>query len=374
MRTWADMVKAADADILRWAAEQPWAEPMRRCQQDAQWHAEGDVWTHTGMVFDQATRLDDYAGLGRTEQLCLLFTALLHDAGKPATTVFDAETGHTRSPRHSLVGAAMTRDILRALGCGLATREHIVHLVRYHGRPPYLLTSPRDPEREVIGLSCLLSNRLLYLFALADTRGRLAKETTRAEETLHLWRDTALEHSCYQQAYAFANDQARFLFHRDELSSLHYAPHEAYKCTVTMMSGLPGAGKDTWLARHRPGLPVVSLDALRDELDVSASDNQGQVIQAARERCRVHLRAGQDFAFNATNLTASLRKRWTDLFADYGARIEVIYIEPSVATVLKQNKERSDPVPESVIRRLIEKLEVPTLAEVHAVTFVDGRE
>lgn len=366
MRTWADILGAADADILLWAGSQAWAGPMRACIQDAEWHAEGDVWMHTGMVFNQVTRLDGYASLRREEQVMLLFVALLHDAGKPATTIIDPETGRTRSPKHSLVGAMLAREVLRELKCDLPAREHIVNLVRYHGRPPYLLES-RDPEREVIRLSSLLSNKLLYLFALADTRGRTSKEMSRPEDTLHLWRDTATENGCFTSGYAFANDQARFLFYRDELTSLHYTPHEDYRCTVTLMSGLPGAGKDTWLAHERPDLPVVSLDAVREELDVDATDNQGTVIQTAREQCREHLRARRDFAFNATNITAQLRKRWIDLFADYGARVEIVYLEPPLSTVLKQNKERSASVPESVIQRLAEKVEVPTLAEAHAV-------
>lgn len=370
MRTWQDILKASDAAIFDWAAKQPWAEPMRRCGQDAQWHAEGDVWTHTGMVYEQVTRLAEYPGLTRLEQVVLLFVALLHDAGKPATTMIDPQTGHTRSPRHSLVGAGMAREVLRELGCDLPTREHIVNLVRYHGRPPYLLDFRRDPEQEVIRLSCLLSNRLLYLFALADTRGRHASEMARAEDPLHLWRDTSTELGCLTEMYPFANDHARFLFHREELTSLHYTPHEDYHCTVTLMSGLPGAGKDTWLARERKDLPVVSLDAVREELDVTATDNQGRVIQAAREQCREHLRAHRSFAFNATSLTLQLRKRWIDLFADYHARVEITYIEPPLATILRQNKEREASVPESVIRRLIDKIEVPTLAEAHALTFV----
>lgn len=364
------MLKASDEAILDWAGQQPWAEPMRRCGQDAQWHAEGDVWTHTGMVFAQVTRLPEFPGLSRVEQLILLFVALLHDAGKPATTLLDPETGRTRSPRHSLVGAGMAREILRDLACDMPTREHIVNLVRYHGRPPYLLDSRRDPEQEVIRLSCLLSNKLLYLFALADTRGRHTTDMARAEGPLHLWRDTAVEQGCLTGIYPFANDQSRFLFHREELTSLHYTPHEDYRCTVTLMSGLPGAGKDTWLACERKDLPVVSLDAVREELDVSSTDNQGQVIQAAREHCRGHLRAHRDFAFNATNLTAQMRKRWIDLFADYHARVEIVYVEPPVATILKQNKDREASVPESVIRRLVDKIEMPTLAEAHAVKLV----
>lgn len=187
MRSWTEALASDDDAILRWAENQPWAEPMRRCMQDAGWHAEGDVWTHTGMVFEEVRRLAEYASLGRMEQVMLLFVALLHDAGKPATTMLDPETGRTRSPKHSIAGAALARQVLRELGCDLPTREHIVNLVRYHGRPPYLLEA-RDPEREVIRLSSLLSNRLLHLFALADTRGRLAADTSRSEEVLNLWR------------------------------------------------------------------------------------------------------------------------------------------------------------------------------------------
>lgn len=367
--TWRDIQQASNTQILDWAGAQSWARDMAACPQDSQWHAEGDVWTHTRMVCWELERLTDWSSLDRATQIKLLFAALLHDSGKPATTAPDPETARTRSPKHALVGAELARRVLRALNCDLATREAIAALVRFHGRPPYLLEKS-IPEHEVISLSWLVSNRLLYLLALADTRGRQAKEMTRPEENLHLWKMLAEERECFDRPYGFANDHARFLFYRDQLSSLHYVPHEDFRCTVTLMSGLPGAGKDTWLVKNRPGLPVVALDAIRDALDVEATDNQGEVIQTAREKCREHLRAGRDFAFNATNITRPMRQRWIDLFADYSARIEVVYIEPAVVTILEQNKRRSSPVPEKVILRLLEKLEVPTITEGHALAMV----
>jgi len=339
---------------------------MSACQQDAQWHAEGDVWTHTKMVCAEVERLTDWPSLDRAAQMKLLFTALFHDSGKPATTALDPETGRTRSPKHALVGAEIARHALREFGCDLRTREEIVSLVRFHGRPPYLLEK-QNPEHEVISLSSLVNNRLLYLFALADTRGRRAEEMARPEENLHLWKLVAEEHGCFNRSYAFANDQARFLFYRNELTTLHYTPYEKFRCQATLMSGLPGAGKDTWLALNRSNLPVVSLDAVRTELDVDATDNQGEVIQTAREQCREHLRAGRDFAFNATNTTSLTRKRWIDLFADYAARIEIVYLEPPLETLLDQNKQREHPVPENVIRHLVEKLEPPTVTECHSL-------
>ena len=201
----------------------------------------------------------------------------------------------------------------------MGLREEIAGLVRYHGRPPYLLEKA-DPAHEIIALSWLVNHRLLYLFALADTRGRQTREMSRPEENIQLWRMVAEENECFDKPFVFANDHARFLFYRNALSSLHYTPREDYRCTVTLMSGLPGSGKDTWLGGASPNLPVVSLDKLRAELEVEATENQREVIQAAREGCReCTLRQGFRF-FNATNTMRQTRKRWIDLFADYAAR------------------------------------------------------
>lgn len=102
------------------------------------------------------------------------------------------------------------------------------------------------------------------------------------------------------------------------------------------MAGLPGSGKDTWLIRNRSDLPVSSLG----ELVVEPTDNQGQVAQLAQERCREFLRSGTSFAFNATNTMRQTRGRWLELFADYNARIEVVYLEPPFELLLRQNNAR----------------------------------
>lgn len=373
MKTWAALLRAPHAQIVDWAEAQPWGRAMAACQQDAEWHAEGDVWTHTRLVCAQLEQLAEWPALTASDRLKLLLTALLHDSGKPATTTRDEVTGRVRSPHHAFVGAGLARDVLRELGCDLATREQVAALVRAHGRPAFLLEKA-DPEREVIAQSWLSDNRLLHLFAVADTRGRDTAAMDRPEENIHLWKVVAEECGCYDRPFAFANEEARFLFFRDRLSSLHYAPHQDYRCTVTLMSGLPGAGKDTWLARHRPGLPVVSLDAVRHELDIDPAENQGEVIQAAREKCREWLRLGRSFAFNGTNITQQTRARWISLFADYQARVEIVYVEPPLRTILAQNREREHPVPENVLLRLAEKLDPPSVTEAHALTVVQTAE
>ncbi len=361
---WDGLSHSALADIVAWAGDQPWCRAMADCRQDAEWHAEGDVWTHTKMVCAQLPRLEGWTELTAHERTVLIFTALFHDSGKPLTSQLDPDSGRITSPKHALKGEHLARSVLRDLRCDLSTREEIARLVRFHGRPAFLLEKT-EPAHEVVSLSWLVCNKLLYLFAIADTRGRTAGDSGRPEENIQLWKLVADENDCFARPYPFANDQARFLFYRQKPPSLHYIPFEDYRCTVTMMSGLPGSGKDTWLAANRPELPVVSLDGVRVELDVEATEDQGQVIQVARERCRELLRAGRSFAFNATNVLRQTRLRWIDLFADYGARIELVYIEPSLDVILAQNKRRKCPVPDRVIRDLAAKCEPPTLSEAH---------
>src|SRR5205085_5863571 len=137
--------------------------------------------------------------------------------------------------------------------------------------------------------------------------GRTTDSMSRPEENLHYWKLVAEENDCFVKPFQFSNDQARFLFFRQPNPDRHYVPHEDYRCTVTMMSGLPGSGKDTWLARNRGELETISLDEIRSELEVEATDNQGIVIQHAKERCREMLRSGTSFAFSATNLLRQTR-------------------------------------------------------------------
>lgn len=368
---WQELQQASLDDTVAWAETQPWCRAMAACPQDAEWHAEGDVWTHTKMVCQQLLRLDEWPLLSHRDRILLIMTALFHDAAKPLTSQVGPETGRVTSPKHAVRGEHLVRGVLRELGCDLTTREEIARLVRYHGRPAFLLERPA-PAHEVIRLSWLVNNHLLYLFALADTRGRDTDSMSRPEENLHFWKLVAEENGCFDQPYPFANDHARFLFFRQAQPNLHYVPHEDFACTVTMLSGLPGSGKDTWLSRHHSDLPVVSLDDIRGELDVDATGNQGEVIQLARERCRELLRAKTSFAFNATNLLYQTRQRWIDLFADYRARIELVYIEPPFPVILEQNKRRERSVPAQVIHTLANKSEPPTWLECHRLTISEG--
>jgi predicted kinase len=140
---------------------------------------------------------------------------------------------------------------------------------------------------------------------------------------------------------------------------------------VTLLAGLPGAGKDTWLGAHNQGLPVISLDAIRAEREVNPADDQGAVVSAAKERARELLRRRQPFAWNATNLTRRMRDPLVDLFIGYGARVRIVYVDAPIDLALRRNRQRAAPVPETVIRRLAARAEPPDLTEAHEVWVID---
>lgn len=369
VRTWEEIRDYSIDHLIEWAAPQAWCQAMAACMQDSQWHSEGDVWTHTKMVLNELAQLDAWPELTLEEQRILKFTALFHDIAKPLTTKVDSETGRVVSPNHAVKGEFVARNILRQLQCDLVTREHICRLVRFHGRPVFL-SEYSNPTYEVVRLSCILNNRLLYLFSIADYRGRDSDCVNRSEETLHYWRILAEELQCLDHPYKFQTDHARLTYFRQSEPNLFYVPHEKFACTVTLMSGLPGSGKDHWLSHHRRSVPVVSMDDLREEMDVEPTANQGRVAQAAMELCKKYLRDGESFAFNATNLLRQTRARWLDLFFNYQAEIELIYLEPPFKTILQQNRSRTATVPEKVIQRLADKSEPPTPLEAHRVALL----
>ena len=116
-------------------------------------------------------------------------------------------------------------------------------------------------------------------------------------------------------------------------------------------------------------LPVVSLDDLRQELDVEPDKNQGRVVQAAKERAKALLRDKRPFIWNATSLTVR-RAQQVDLFERYHARVRLVYLETAWEENLRRNANRTDAVPEGVLYDMLDRLEPPERYEAQTVEWL----
>jgi predicted kinase len=346
----------------------PWVRNLAGCPQDPVYHAEGDVWVHTRMVCEALAEMPAWRSLPTAERQAVFAATLLHDVAKPACTRTDPDDRIT-SRGHSRRGAIVARQILWRLGVPFSVREQIAALVRHH-QVPYYLVERADAQRLAPEVSQTARCDLLALLAEADVRGRVCQDRQRLLDNVALFVEFCCEENCLSAPRTFASDHARFLYFCNSHRHPDAPAHEDFRAEVVVMSGLPGAGKDTWVRNHLPDWPVVSLDAVRVELGIDPADQQGQVVNRAREQARDHLREGRRFVWNATNLSRQLRAQCIQLFADYHARIRIVYIEAPQERLLRQNRQRQAPVPEVLLERLLDRWEVPDPIEAHRVEWV----
>lgn len=373
MRPAAGLVStAARTERLGWdelVAGFDWLRDLARCPQDPVFHAEGDVLIHTRLVAEALLAGLEWMERTQEDRETLLWAALLHDVAKPATTRIEGERVTARG--HSRRGQIMARRILWELGLPIAQRERICHLITHHQVPLFVLERER-PERLVHLISHQTRCDLLAVLARADVDGRSCPDAARLKDNIALFEELAREERCYATPRDFASDHSRFLYFRTADRDASYRAHDDWPGRVTMLSGLPASGKDTWLRQIDGDASVVSLDALREELGIAPDEDQGAVLAAAREQAKVALRAHRPLIWNATNLGRERRRTLIDLFADYRAKVTIIYCETTPAEARRRNRERKSPVPVKAIGRMLDHWEPPDLTEAHEVRIVSS--
>lgn len=374
------LVSDAVTEKIDWngmeAALSVFAVPMSRTEQNPEFHAEGDVWTHTKRVCEELVRSARFRQLPREKRQILFLAALLHDIGKIPTT--RREDGRWISPNHALVGSKMARQFLwQELGlCGTPEkqqfRETVCSLIRYHSFPPHAMDAP-EGKRKLLSIAAngdlcpLFTVELLCILCRADALGRECTDKKYMLDQVDLCEELAGEYGCGEGAFSFPSDHTRYSF----LAGKNISPEvELYDDTwgeVLLLSGLPGTGKDTWIRENCPHLPMISLDEIRKEMKILPTENQSKVLEAAREQARELLRKKQPFIWNATNLSPLVRWKQIRLFGDYHASTRIVWLETAWEEQLRRNAARPESVPEQAICRMMEEVILPEAGEARRV-------
>ncbi len=358
---------AQNFSLERFAQEIPSLHALKTTPQDAIYHAEGNVWIHTEMVCNELLSNPTYQKSNGIDKFIMFYAALLHDIGKPYTTVTE-DTGRITSKGHSPAGSVDTRVILWENDIDFQTREEICNIIKYHQYPFYLLEQ-NNYVFSLHKLSQFLTLQNLFLVAESDIRGRITDSKQNIIDKIELTKEISLEENCLYNRKDIPPEVLYEYFNKNGRVPEHALTHLKTKSNVIVMAGLPAAGKDTWVEQKYSELPVISFDNTRKKLKLKYGDNEGQVIHSTIDEAKQLLRNGTDFVWNATHLTKKNREKTFSLISQYHGKISVDYLEHDKKTILSRNNNRDSSLSNEKLIKMLRKWDVLTPIEAHNVNY-----
>lgn len=138
---------------------------LKKTEQSAKYHPEGNVWNHTMMVLDEAA---NHRHLSKNPEV-FMWAALLHDIGKPETT--KERKGKITSYDHDKAGARLCKEFLRFYTDDEKMIDEAAALVRFHMHMLYVLK--KLPYAETKKLLQEVDIEEIALLCLCDRLGRV---------------------------------------------------------------------------------------------------------------------------------------------------------------------------------------------------------
>jgi predicted kinase len=373
--------------------------------QDSEWHAEGDVHIHVGMVLDETYKILEREAqhLTKERRLSLILGALLHDIAKPLTTKEQEIQNIVRivAPRHASKGRSYLAPKLMGLELPYIVVEEILGLVGYHHDPKQLVT-----QDKIAGnykrLARLVDPELLYWLELADIRGRECKDKQQQLDYVEMyglfakeyqaWHRFGEEYRAWQDYFnrelvdwdsntrdliygnAIANREAGNIFSPEEEIARSYAYRDSYP-QVVVTFGISGSGKSTWIAENFPDYNIISLDNLRTKItgDRANQVENNTVLKIAKEQLKNHLRDHHKIVWDATGLKRDFRQQVISVSRNYGALITLVIFHCEEEIYFERNRKRRYSLPEEVLNKQLRSMEFPEFDEAHRVLIINSQ-
>ncbi len=389
-------------------------QQMSECPQDNIWHAEGDVLTHTQMVMDEALKeIFTNPSLSYKDKVSIYLAALLHDIGKPATT-YTTIDNRIISPSHSAVGLPLARKILLLLKVPFDIQHQVLRLILRHMvayrmikslTPDYTINGINIEFKQYLRLASELSLPALYHLTRADWLGRVGSDIERTLAQVDVFRSRCQYHNLWNYTYDQFTEylisqetlyklgvlelkeqkRIQYLIFNLSLQGRIQSPEQALAyisehnnillpktAHLYVMVGAPGSGKSTWAEKTLPNIEVISSDKKREELfnDVNWQNDNSQVFQKCHVDIDNELKANKPVIFDATNTQFSHRHTALQLAFNHYAHTTIVYFDLPLDEILSRNRQRNRQVPEGIISRYFNDLEVPLQTEAQELRII----
>ncbi len=308
---------------------------MRACDHNeyskdifSEWHMEGDVWTHTMMVFSQMKTFIENSELQLRERE-LLITALLHDIGKPLSRRVQEDPDKVTFYGHDSISTFLAVDIIEKIDPTITENQKIfiLRLINYH--------------------------QLLFRFNAQIKQ----KAVDKVVEMFSGWGDCELlahvdiMRKCdYAGNISINDDNINYKVIDKMIDEVFDTKvtweFDADHPTVYLLVGLPGSGKSKYIADELgSNITVVS----RDNIIMEHANNYAEAFRACDQKAvdkmfniefDAAIKAGENFVIDRTNLTHKGRMKFITRARQAKFNVIIVVLLPDMYTTLARNDNR----------------------------------
>lgn len=310
-------------------------------------HLEGDVWTHTQKVLESL----------ESDKPELILAALLHDIGK-CETRYEKESGKVSFFYHESVSTFYAIEILHCFSrIQPINILKTLYLINWHGA--IWKTGEEELSARLKTFDHLFGHdndlyQDMICFVKADAFGREME-------------DELMELELLEQFEVFEN----------YLPFDHFSHAKAdQKSTVTLLIGLSGAGKSTWVEKHRKSQTLISIDnyLTKGKLNYNSVDykkNAKKAHDQSLKEIKEAVAKEKSVIIDMTNLSKETRRKKLQHFPSTKYKKRAVVFLPSESMIKENLKKRPDKtIPMEVITKQIRNLELPGYDEFDEIEFV----